>query len=46
MTTILAINLKDGRVIKGRSDFGKGSPVNPMTFDDVAAKLPLLCLAP
>lgn len=38
MTTILKITLKDGRVITGRADFGKGSPANPMSFDDVAEK--------
>ncbi len=38
MTTILDIKLKDGRTISGRADFGKGSPTDPMSFDDVAAK--------
>ena len=38
MTTILKLHLKDGRVIAGRADFGKGSPAIPMSFDDVAAK--------
>jgi 2-methylcitrate dehydratase PrpD len=38
MTTILGIRLKDGRSIHGRADFGKGSPANPMTFEEVAAK--------
>jgi 2-methylcitrate dehydratase PrpD len=38
MTTILNITLKDGRTISGRSDFGKGSPANPMSFDEVAEK--------
>ncbi len=38
MTTILKLNLKDGRVIEGRADFGKGSPAIPMSYDDVAAK--------
>lgn len=38
MTTILRITLKDGRVISGRSDFGKGSPTNPMSYDEVADK--------
>ena len=38
MTTILDIKLQDGRTISGRADFGKGSPVDPMSFDDVAAK--------
>jgi 2-methylcitrate dehydratase PrpD len=38
MTTILKITLKDGRVISGRADFGKGSPADPMSYDDVAEK--------
>ncbi len=38
MTTILDIRMKDGRTISGRADFGKGSPADPMSFDEVAAK--------
>jgi len=38
MTTILKVHLKDGRVIAGRADFGKGSPSNPMSYDEVAEK--------
>ena len=38
MTSLLKINLKDGRVIAGRADFGKGSPANPMTFEETSAK--------
>jgi len=38
MTSILKIHLKDGRVIAGRAEFGKGSPANPMTFEEAAAK--------
>jgi len=38
MTTIIEIKLQDGRTISGRADFGKGSPVDPMSFDDVAGK--------
>jgi 2-methylcitrate dehydratase PrpD len=38
MTTIIDLHLKDGRTIHGKADFGKGSPANPMSFDDVAAK--------
>ena len=38
MTTILKIHLKDGRVISGRADFGKGSPSNPMSYEEVAEK--------
>jgi 2-methylcitrate dehydratase PrpD len=38
MTTIIDIDLADGRTIHGRADFGKGSPTNPMSDDEVAAK--------
>jgi 2-methylcitrate dehydratase PrpD len=38
MTSILKIHLKDGAVITGRADFGKGSPANPMSFDEAATK--------
>jgi len=38
MTTLLEITLTDGRVIRGRADFGKGSPAIPMSFDEVADK--------
>jgi 2-methylcitrate dehydratase PrpD len=38
MTTIIEINLTDGRHIGGRADFGKGSPSNPMSYDEVADK--------
>jgi 2-methylcitrate dehydratase PrpD len=38
MTTIIDIHMKDGRTISGRADFAKGSPANPMTYDEVAAK--------
>jgi len=38
MTTIIEIELTDGRRIAGRADFGKGSPANPMTDDELAAK--------
>jgi 2-methylcitrate dehydratase PrpD len=38
MTTLLDITLADGRVIHGESDFGKGSPANPMSYDEVANK--------
>jgi 2-methylcitrate dehydratase PrpD len=38
MTTILKITLKDGRTISGRADFAKGSPADPMSFDEVAEK--------
>jgi 2-methylcitrate dehydratase PrpD len=38
MTSILRIHLKGGRVIAGRAEFAKGSPANPMTYDEVADK--------
>jgi 2-methylcitrate dehydratase PrpD len=38
MTTIIDIQLRDGRTISGSADFGKGSPANPMSYDEVAAK--------
>jgi len=38
MTTIIDLHLKAGRRISGRADFGKGSPANPMSYDDVADK--------
>jgi 2-methylcitrate dehydratase PrpD len=38
MTSILKITLKDGKVITGQAAFGKGSPTNPMSFDEAAAK--------
>lgn len=38
MTTIIDIELTDGRKISGRADFGKGSPAFPMSYDEVAGK--------
>jgi len=38
MTSLLKITLKNGAVITGRAAFGKGSPANPMTFDEAAMK--------
>lgn len=38
MTTIIDIELTDGRRVSGRADFGKGSPANPMSYDEVADK--------
>ncbi|MES3004306.1 MAG: MmgE/PrpD family protein [Pseudomonadota bacterium] len=38
MTTIIDIELADGRKISGRADFGKGSPAEPMSYDEVADK--------
>jgi len=38
MTTIIDIELADGRKIGGRADFGKGSPANPMSDAELASK--------
>jgi 2-methylcitrate dehydratase PrpD len=38
MTTILELNLRDGRVIRGRADFAKGSPAIPMSYDEAGEK--------
>lgn len=38
MTSILKVYLKDGKVLSGRAEFAKGSPANPMSFDEVADK--------
>lgn len=38
MTTIIKIELKDGVVLEGQADFGKGSPQIPMTDDELIGK--------
>ena len=38
MTTIVDVELNDGRRSEGAPDFGKGSPANPMTDDELADK--------
>ncbi len=38
MTSILRIHLKNGEVISGRAEFGKGSPADPMSFEEAAVK--------
>lgn len=38
MTSIIKIHLKNGKVISGRAQFGKGSPANPMSYEEVADK--------
>jgi len=38
MTTILDIRLRDERTISGRTDFAKGSPAIPMSYQEVADK--------
>jgi 2-methylcitrate dehydratase PrpD len=38
MTTIIEVELDDGRKVAGRADFGKGSPANPMSDDELSEK--------
>jgi 2-methylcitrate dehydratase PrpD len=38
MTSIMKITMKDGKVYTGRAEFAKGSPSNPMTYEEVADK--------
>ena len=38
MTTYIDIETTDGRTISGMADFGKGSPSNPMSYEEVARK--------
>src|SRR5579862_528657 len=38
MTSILRIHMKNGKVFAGRAEFAKGSPSNPMSYDEVADK--------
>ena len=38
MTTLIDIELADGRHVTGAADFGRGSPADPMSYDEVAAK--------
>jgi 2-methylcitrate dehydratase PrpD len=38
MTTYIDIELRNGRTVSGMADFGKGSPANPMSYDEVANK--------
>ena len=38
MTTIIEVELEDGRVLKTQADFGKGSPANPMSDDELSDK--------
>jgi 2-methylcitrate dehydratase PrpD len=38
MTSILKIHMKNGEVFSGRAEFAKGSPSNPMSYDEVADK--------
>jgi 2-methylcitrate dehydratase PrpD len=38
MTTIIEIELNDGRIVNGSADFGKGSPANPMSDEELQQK--------
>ena len=38
MSSIIKIHMKDGRVITGRAQFAKGSPANPMSYEEVSDK--------
>jgi len=38
MTTIIEVELTDGKVLKTRADFGKGAPTNPMSDDELSDK--------
>jgi 2-methylcitrate dehydratase PrpD len=38
MTTIIEVELEDGRVLGTRADFGKGSPTNPMSDEELSGK--------
>jgi 2-methylcitrate dehydratase PrpD len=38
MTSMLRVTLKNGQIVSGEASFGKGSPTDPMSYDEVAAK--------
>jgi 2-methylcitrate dehydratase PrpD len=38
MTSLITVHLRDGRMLKDQADFAKGSPADPMTFQEVAVK--------
>ena len=38
MTTIVEVELDDGTTFKGSADFGKGSPINPMSDRELEQK--------
>jgi 2-methylcitrate dehydratase PrpD len=38
MTSLVKVHLKNGKVLSGRADFAKGSPSNPMSYEEVADK--------
>jgi 2-methylcitrate dehydratase PrpD len=38
MTSLITVHLKDGRTLKDQADFAKGSPAEPMTFEEETVK--------
>ena len=38
MTSLIKITLNDGKVISGQAIFGKGSPADPMSYEEAAEK--------
>jgi 2-methylcitrate dehydratase PrpD len=38
MRTLIEVKLTDGQVVSGYADFGKGSPTNPMSDDELVEK--------
>lgn len=38
VTTLIKVEMNDGRTFSLRADYGKGNPLRPMTFDDLAEK--------
>jgi 2-methylcitrate dehydratase PrpD len=38
MTSLVKIHLKGGKILTGRAEFAKGSPANPMSYDETADK--------
>ena len=38
MTSLITVHLKDGRTLKDQADFAKGSPAEPMTFEEEVVK--------
>jgi 2-methylcitrate dehydratase PrpD len=38
MTTLVEVELTDGQLLRGRADFGKGSPANPMSDAELSEK--------
>jgi len=38
MTSLVTVHLRDGRTLKDQADFAKGSPADPMTFEEAATK--------